>query len=120
MNDPGIAPPWGALRTMVEFGCPTCGAGAQQQEVATDHITCRSCSTRRSFHRGELYVVTGSPGTGKSSVGRALAARRPVHLVVLDADLTARPEHGSSDEAWSASSTPGFVQRSGWHKAATL
>jgi gluconate kinase/DNA-directed RNA polymerase subunit RPC12/RpoP len=100
MDLPGIARLSGALRTMVDFGCPACGAGVALQLVATDSITCADCSTRRSFRQGRLYVITGSPGTGKSTVGRALAARLPLHLVVLDTDLTARPEHGSSYEAW--------------------
>ncbi|MEQ4206279.1 AAA family ATPase [Actinopolymorpha sp. B9G3] len=85
---------------MVDFDCPACGAGAPLQVVATDRITCGPCSTARSFRQGQLYVITGSPGTGKSSVGRELAARLPLELVVLDSDLTSRPEHDSSEGAW--------------------
>lgn len=100
MNNPAHARLRGALRTMVDFDCPACGADAAMQLVAADHIACSACSAGRSFRQGRLYVITGSPGAGKSSVGRALAARLPLHLVVLDTDLTARPEHDSSVEAW--------------------
>lgn len=100
MTDPGAARLRGALRTMVDFDCPACGAEASLQAAAADRITCGTCSTARPFRRGHLYVITGSPGTGKSSVGRALAARTPLELVVLDSDLTARPEHDSSEGTW--------------------
>lgn len=85
---------------MVDFDCPTCDADASQQFVAADHIVCGSCRTSRSFRCGGLCVISGSPGTGKSSVGRALAPKLPLDLVVLDSDLTARREHDSSLEAW--------------------
>jgi gluconate kinase len=90
----------GALRTMVDFDCPSCEASALAQVVATDHISCTNCSARRPFRRSAAYVITGSPGTGKSSVGRALAAHQRSQLVVLDTDLTARPDHDTSEQAW--------------------
>ncbi|MET9021780.1 AAA family ATPase [Actinopolymorpha sp. NPDC004070] len=100
MNDAVNARVKGSLRTMVDFDCPECDADARVQVVAADRITCPECRASRPFRLGRLHVVTGSPATGKSSVGRVLAARSPLELVVLDGDLTARPEHDSTEEAW--------------------
>jgi broad-specificity NMP kinase len=100
MNDAVAARVKGSLRTMVDFDCPTCGADSPLQVVVDDHINCGACATTRPFRLGHLYVVTGSPGSGKSTVGRILAAQAPWELVVLDSDLTARPEHDTSEEAW--------------------
>ncbi|MFD2081793.1 Broad-specificity NMP kinase [Actinopolymorpha cephalotaxi] len=100
MNDAVTARVKGSLRTMVDFDCPTCDADAQVQAVAADHLTCRTCGASRPFRLGRLHLVTGSPGTGKSTVGRVLATRSPTDLVVLDTDLTVRPEHDSSEGAW--------------------
>lgn len=85
---------------LVDFACPGCGGAPERQVVGHDQITCSTCGTSRPYTRRGLVVVTGCPGTGKSTVGRHLVTTLPSEMVVLDSDLTARAEHDSSGDAW--------------------
>jgi broad-specificity NMP kinase len=45
------------------------------------------CGHRQAFHRLPLFALTGPSGTGKSTVGRLLAAELGDRVVVLEQDL---------------------------------
>jgi predicted kinase len=71
--------------------CAGCGRWTDEPRVETDGagtvLVCVSCGHREPYRRLPLFVVTGPSGTGKSTVGRVLAARLADRCVTVEQDL---------------------------------
>lgn len=93
-------------RTIVDFGCPACGAKPDVQQVGATYVDCRECSTRRSFVRTDLINLTGCPGTGKTTAGRLLLHRLGPEFVIVDTDLVTQPADNIDEHTWNS-----FIER---------
>ena len=80
--------------------CATCAPNAPV-EVVDDEVRCLSCHTVRTFVRTPLLLVTGAPGTGKSTIAPLLSRQFP-GTAVLDTDLFG-PWSNPDWEAWANS-----------------
>lgn len=69
--------------------CAGCGARADPPRVdaETPALVCAACGHRRPFRRLPLWSLTGSSGTGKSTVIGLLADRLADRFVVLEQDV---------------------------------
>ncbi|MGB3437413.1 MAG: AAA family ATPase [Actinophytocola sp.] len=71
--------------------CAGCGRWTDEPRVETDGagtvLVCVACGHREPYRRLPLFAVTGPSGTGKSTVGRVLAARLADTCVVAEQDL---------------------------------
>jgi predicted ABC-type ATPase len=74
----------------VPFTCDACGAGRDLTQVPAHGpvLRCPRCGDERPFVRPPLLIVTGTPGSGKSTICARLAGRVP-GAVLLDADVFA-------------------------------
>lgn len=67
------------------------GCGEWMDAPATDDqgpvLVCADCGHREPFTRLPMFALTGPSGTGKSTVGRLLAARLGPEVIVLEQDL---------------------------------
>lgn len=83
-------------RTVAAVGCNSQGvdelvlpcrcAPTARARVEADVIHCLDCGSTRPFVRRPLYLVTGAPATGKSTLVAHLADRVP-SVAVFDTDL---------------------------------
>lgn len=73
--------------------CTSCKPTASASfDEARSVVRCLSCGTEHPVARRELLLVTGVPGTGKSTLARQLAGRLD-GLPVFDTDLLGPPAH---------------------------
>jgi gluconate kinase len=74
----------------VPFACEACGAGRDLIQIPARGtvLRCPQCGHERRYVRPPLLIVTGTPGSGKSTVCARLAGRIP-GAVLLDADVFA-------------------------------
>jgi gluconate kinase len=79
----------------VPFTCDACGGRSWPDllPVVGDVLRCPRCANERPFVRPPLLVVTGTVGSGKSSLCARLAGTIPGALL-LDADIFAKDLHG--------------------------
>ena len=70
------------------FTCNACGAGRDLTQIPAygTVLHCPQCGEERPFVRPPLLMVTGTPGSGKSTICARLAGRIP-GAVLLDADV---------------------------------
>jgi hypothetical protein len=80
--------------------CTQCAPNAPAVVVG-DEIRCLNCETVRPLVRAPLYLVTGAPGTGKSTIVPLIAGRIP-ETGVFDTDLFGPMSHPDW-EAWATS-----------------
>lgn len=67
--------------------CPHCGAYAlQNNERSSDHATCSECHQTTPMNIFPLFIVTGTSGSGKTSIIPALQKQLP-ECIVFDKDL---------------------------------
>ena len=79
--------------------CTRCAPTAPAA-VVDDEIRCLTCDTARPFVRRPLFLVTGAPATGKSTITPLLAGRLP-GAAVFDTDLFGPWSHPEW-EAWAS------------------
>jgi gluconate kinase len=74
----------------VPFTCEVCGFGRDLIQLPAHGtvLRCPQCGDERHFLRPPLLIVTGTSGTGKSTICARLAGRIP-GAVLLDADVFA-------------------------------
>ncbi len=72
------------------FTCEACGAGRDLIQIPAHGtmLRCPQCGHERPFVRPPLLIVTGTPGSGKSTICARLAGTIP-GAVLLDADVFA-------------------------------
>ncbi len=70
------------------FTCDACGAGRDLAQIPAYGavLRCPRCGDERRFARRPLLIVTGTPGSGKSTICARLAGSIP-GAVLLDADV---------------------------------
>jgi len=68
--------------------CPKCGEARKDKEVIAERSVaiCPVCDAEESFVYLPLFVITGSSGSGKSTVWRALAGRM-MDCTLLETDI---------------------------------
>jgi hypothetical protein len=77
------------LRSLnVPFTCDACGAGRDVAQIPAcgPVLRCVRCGDERPFVRPPLLIVTGTPGSGKSTICARLAGKIP-GAVLLDTDV---------------------------------
>ena len=82
--------------------CPDCSG--TPRDVAVDHdagtVTCPICGDTRAYEAAPLFVVTGAPGVGKTTIYREIIGT--VSAVVVEPDLYWLEGTGDVREAWRA------------------
>ncbi|WP_049902763.1 AAA family ATPase [Halococcus agarilyticus] len=80
--------------------CPACSG--TPRDVAIDHdagtVTCPVCGDTRRYEAAPLFVVTGAPGVGKTTIYREIVGTVPA--VVVEPDLYWLEGTGEIREAW--------------------
>ena len=82
--------------------CPACSGTPREVEVDHDAgtVTCSVCGDTREYEAAPLFVVTGAPGVGKTTVYREIVGTVPA--VVVEPDLYWLEGTGEIREAWRA------------------
>lgn len=80
--------------------CPACSGTPRDLDVDHDAgtVTCSVCGDTRAYEAAPLFVVTGAPGVGKTTVYRAVVGTVPA--VVVEPDLFWLEGTGDVREAW--------------------
>ena len=83
--------------------CGDCGpSSAMSVDGAHSVIRCETCGTERALVRRPMFLVTGAPGVGKTTVVNCLAGRID-RLPVFDTDLFgdfSHPEWAAWASTW--------------------
>jgi ribosomal protein L32 len=76
--------------------CPNCGEYSEEKTIdpTGPYAICPTCGHAHKFVRHPLYSLTGASGTGKSTVGVALASQQ-TGIVCIEADIFWRSEYNT-------------------------
>ena len=80
--------------------CPTCSGTPRDVDIDHDAgtVTCPVCGDTRPYEAAPLFVVTGAPGVGKTTVYREIVGTVPA--IVVEPDLYWLEGTGDIQDAW--------------------
>jgi hypothetical protein len=82
--------------------CPQCGEYSDEKTIDPrgPFAICPFCGYARPFERLPLFILTGASGSGKSTVGLALAPVLRDECVVMESDILWRPELATPEDGY--------------------